>query len=146
MIFDITGLVIHEHDLGILEGALDSMLLRSLAQSVLLVNRDDGSLIAARGALQTLDTLSLAALAAGAFASSGEIARLVGEPEFSVLFHEGRREHIHVNLAGDHGLLMTIFDDATTVGLVRLCAREASAQIARVLAGQSDLQREAAPR
>lgn len=122
-----------------LEGTLESMLQRSQARSVLLVNRDDGALIAARGSLHALDVTSLAVLAAGAFASSGEIARLIGEPEFSVLFHEGRREHIHVNLAGEHGLLMTIFDDATTVGLVRLCAREASAQIARVLAAHSGL-------
>ena len=72
--------------------------------------------------------------AAGTFASAREIARLIGEPEFSVLFHQGQREHVHVNLAGPHGLLMTLFDDTTTVGLVRLCARWACASIQRVLA------------
>jgi len=129
----LTGLVIGAQDLPRLEGALDGLLQQSQARCALLINRDDGSLITARGFVHSLDTTSLAALAAGAFASAREIARLIGEPEFSVLFHQGQREHIHVNLAGEHALVMVLFDDLTTVGLVRLCAREAAAKIADVL-------------
>jgi len=129
-----TDLVIREEDLVDLDRALQHMLRQSLAKCVLLINRDDGSLITSQGFLEDLDTISLAALAAGAFASAREIARLVGEPEFSVLFHQGEREHVHVNLAGSHGLLMTLFDDRTTVGLVRICAREACAHLREHLA------------
>ncbi len=129
-----TDLVIHEEDLVKLDHVLQGVLRQSLAKCVLLINRNDGSLITSQGFLEDLDTISLGALAAGAFASAREMARLVGEPEFSVLFHQGEREHVHVNLAGDHGLLMTLFDDRTTVGLVRLCAREACARIQGVLA------------
>jgi predicted regulator of Ras-like GTPase activity (Roadblock/LC7/MglB family) len=128
-----TDLVIGISDLSELEQALDDMVQGSRARCALLINRDDGSVIAGQGYLDSLDTTSLGALAAGAFASAREIARLIGEPEFSVLFHQGRREHVHVNLAGDHGLLMTLFDDQTTVGLVRLYARRASTRIRRVL-------------
>jgi len=123
------GLMIGARQLGEVQEALSEMLQGSQARCVLLINRDDGSLIASQGFTDSLDTASLAALAAGAFASSGEIARLIGEPEFGVLFHQGRNQHVHVNLAGEHGLLMTIFDDATTVGLVRLCARKACVRI-----------------
>lgn len=124
-----TGLVITEDCLSQLNAALDEMLNGSKATCVLLINGNDGSLLAARGPTSALDTTSLAALAAGAFASTREMARLVGEPEFTVLFHQGQRHHLHVNSAGEHGLVMTLFTDDTTVGLVRLCARKTCAHI-----------------
>ncbi len=129
-----TGLTITQAQLSEIESALDEMLAGSKAASVLLINSDDGSLIGARGLTEALDTTSLAALAAGAFASAREIARLVGEPEFTVLFHQGKRHHVHVNLAGERGLLMTLFTDDTTVGLVRLCARKACLRLQHLLA------------
>lgn len=125
-------LVITEADAAQFDRALQTMLRDSRARGVILINRDDGSVLSAHGFLESLDTTSLGALAAGAFASAREIARLIGEPEFSVLFHQGRHEHVHVNLAGSHGLLMTLFDDNTTVGLVRLCARRACSAVDRV--------------
>jgi len=129
----ITDLIIRPNELAELEAALREMLRSSRAHCVLLINRDDGSVLASQGFTEALDRTSLAALAAGAFASAREIARLIGEPEFSVLFHQGQRQHVHVNIAGEHGLLMTLFDDSTTVGLVRLCARKACMRIERVL-------------
>jgi predicted regulator of Ras-like GTPase activity (Roadblock/LC7/MglB family) len=131
----IEGLVIREKELTELQDVLQEMLRGSEALCVLLINRDDGSVIASDGFTDPLDTASLAALAAGAFASAREIARLIGEPEFDVLFHQGRQQHVHINLAGEHGLLMTIFDDATTVGLVRLCARRACVRVRVTLEG-----------
>jgi len=128
-----TGLTISEIQLADIEDALEEMLAGSKAASVLLINSDDGSLISAKGLTEALDMTSLAALAAGAFASAREIARLVGEPEFTVLFHQGKRQHVHVNLAGEHGLLMTLFSDDTTVGLVRLCARKACLRVQHAL-------------
>jgi len=130
---EITGLSINETQLLELEGAMKEMLDGAKASSVLLINSEDGSLIAAQGLTEALDTTSLAALAAGAFVSTREIARLVGEPEFTVLFHQGKRQHVHVNVAGDRGLLMTLFNDDTTVGLVRLCARKACLRIQQTL-------------
>lgn len=124
-----TDLIIREEDVVEFDRALQHLLRQAQAKCALLINRNDGSLITSQGFLEDLDTVSLAALAAGAFASAREIARLVGEPEFSVLFHQGQREHVHVNLAGQHGLLMTLFDDRTSVGLVRLCAREACVRV-----------------
>jgi predicted regulator of Ras-like GTPase activity (Roadblock/LC7/MglB family) len=131
-----TDLILREQDLKQIDQALQTMLRDSRAHSVILINRDDGGVLAAQGFLDSLDTTSLGALAAGTFASAREIARLIGEPEFSVLFHQGRREHVHVNLAGPHGLLMTLFDDTTTVGLVRLSARRACAAVQRALSAE----------
>jgi predicted regulator of Ras-like GTPase activity (Roadblock/LC7/MglB family) len=130
---DATGLIIREEGLADIERALDEMLRGSKAACVLLINPHDGSLIAARGPTEALDTTSLAALAAGTFASATEIARLVGEPEFTVLFHQGKQSHVHVSVAGQHALLMTLFGDETTVGLVRLCAKKTCLSIQTAL-------------
>ena len=71
---------------------------------------------------------------AGSFASTAEIARLVGELEFSVLFHQGKKDHIHMNLVGERTILAVVFDDRTTIGMVRLYAREAAEELERVFA------------
>ena len=130
-----TGLSITQAKLDEVERALDEMLAGSKASCIILINSDDGSLITAKGSTDALDTVSLAALAAGAFASTREIASLIGEPEFTVLFHQGKRHHVHVNVAGEHCLLMTLFSDETTVGMVRLCARKACLWIKHTLDG-----------
>jgi len=102
------------------------------AKCVLLVDKD-GHLITRQGFTHSLDTTALAALLAGSFASTKEIARLVGEPEFSVLFHQGKKDHIHISLVGERSILVIIFDDRTTIGMVRLYAKEISAELAEIL-------------
>ncbi len=69
---------------------------------------------------------------AGSFASTKEIARLVGEPEFSVLFHQGKKDHIHMSIVGERSILVVIFDDRTTIGMVRLYAKETATELAKV--------------
>ena len=54
---------------------------------------------------------------------------MIGEPEFSVLFHEGKHEHIHVSLAGEHAIMVTMFDDRTTIGMIRLFAAETAPRL-----------------
>jgi predicted regulator of Ras-like GTPase activity (Roadblock/LC7/MglB family) len=93
----------------------------------------DGHLITRQGFTQSLDTTALAALLAGSFASTREIARLLGEPEFSVLFHQGKKDHVHITLVGERTILAVIFDDRTTIGMVRLYAKEATQDLERIL-------------
>jgi len=74
-----------------------------------------------------MDTIS--ALVAGSFAATREMARLLGEEEFSVLFHQGKSDSIQLSLVGDRTLLTVIFDEATTVGMVRLYASETAKRL-----------------
>jgi len=136
---------IYEQDLRKVEEVLRALLIDSQAKCALVISRRDGSLIWQQGETAALDTTSLAALAAGGFAATKEIARLIGEPEFSVLFHQGGHEHIHVSLAGEEALLMVLFDDRTTVGLVRVLARDASARMAQVFSASSPEANESGP-
>jgi len=125
------SLIIYEEELNKIDGLLNKMLKGAEAKCALVVDKD-GHLITRQGFTHSLDTTALAALLAGAFASTKEIARLVGEPEFSVLFHQGKKDHIHMSLVGERSILVVIFDDRTTIGMVRLYAKETAAELAKV--------------
>jgi predicted regulator of Ras-like GTPase activity (Roadblock/LC7/MglB family) len=125
-------LVIHEAAARRIDGVLAAFLAESSASEALLIDRS-GQLLASGGAPSSFDTVSIGALAAGAFSSTSAIAELLGETEFSVLFHQGARESIHVSTVDDQTILLAIFGDRTTVGMVRLFAKEASRAIEAVL-------------
>ena len=126
-------IIILEEDVERINAALDDFLRETESKCALVIDRS-GQLITSRGVQPTMDIQALSALAAGAFASTSEIARLVGETEFTVLFHQGKKEHIHVSLVDEHTLMMALFDDRATIGMVRLYARDAEQQIRRRLA------------
>lgn len=114
-------IVIGEAEFARINECLRAFLRDSQGKCAILVDRD-GQMLAKQGFTQDLDTVSLSALAAGAIASTQEIARLLGEPEFSVLFHQGQQEHIHFALVGQRAILMSVFDGRTTIGLIRFVA------------------------
>jgi predicted regulator of Ras-like GTPase activity (Roadblock/LC7/MglB family) len=123
--------IIYEEEITRIEVLISKMLQSAEAKCALLVDKD-GHLITRQGFTHSLDTTALAALLAGSFASTKEIARLVGEPEFSVLFHQGKKDHIHMCLVGERSILVVIFDDRTTIGMVRLCAKETAAELTKI--------------
>jgi len=124
-------LIVYWDDTEKIDTVMTRLLKGSEAKCALLVDKD-GHLIARHGFTQTLDTTALSALMAGSFASTAEIAKLVGEPEFSVLFHQGKKDHIHMGLVGDRSILAVVFDDRTTIGMVRLYAKEAAEELQKV--------------
>src|SRR5438034_10489177 len=105
----------------------------SSANVVFLVDKN-GQQTAAVGDLQTLDTTSLASLTAGNVAATDGLARLIGEKEFSILFHEGEKDNIHISIVAQRVILVVIFDERTSLGLVRLRVRRASEELNRVFA------------
>ncbi|MEA1979945.1 MAG: roadblock/LC7 domain-containing protein [candidate division Zixibacteria bacterium] len=125
------SMIIYEEDVSKIESIISKMIKGCEAKCALLVDKD-GHLITRQGFTHSLDTTALAALLAGSFASTHEIARLVGEEEFSVLFHQGKKDHIHMSLVGERTILVVIFDDRTTIGMVRLYARETSTELAKI--------------
>jgi predicted regulator of Ras-like GTPase activity (Roadblock/LC7/MglB family) len=124
--------VLYEDEIEQIDKVLTRLIKEAEAKCALLVDKD-GHLITRQGFTHTLDTTALAALLAGSFASTKEIARLVGEPEFSVLFHQGKRDHIHISLIGERTILVVIFDDRTTIGMVRLYSKEISETLQEIL-------------
>jgi predicted regulator of Ras-like GTPase activity (Roadblock/LC7/MglB family) len=86
------------------------------------------------GSVADLDVDSLSALAAGAFASGREMARLIGETSFDVAMQQGRRNHLEMIRAGESAILLAVFDDHTTAALVRLHGQRAARRLAEALA------------
>ena len=115
------NLVLKESDILRLEKSLDRMLISSGAHCALLIDQS-GQLIASSGDPSNLDVVAISALTAANFGATAEIARLLGEDEFSLLFHKGKKENVHFSKIGEHFLVVTLFDDRTTLGIVRLHA------------------------
>ena len=125
-------LIIYETEVVKIEALMQRALKGAQGKCALLVDKD-GHMLARQGFTSSLDTTALSALLAGSFASTKEIARLVGESEFSVLFHQGKKDHIHMSLIGERAILAIIFDDRTTVGMVRLYAKEVAEALTQIL-------------
>jgi predicted regulator of Ras-like GTPase activity (Roadblock/LC7/MglB family) len=110
------------------------------AKVVFLVDKD-GQEIASQGEVGNLDTTSLASLAAGNVAATGGMAQLIGEKEFPTLSHEGEKESIHISVVG-RLLLVVVFDERSSLGLVKLRSKQVSHQLAKmfeeVVAGDYD--------
>jgi predicted regulator of Ras-like GTPase activity (Roadblock/LC7/MglB family) len=129
----IRQLVIREADAAAIKLILTGFLKESGADEVLLIDRS-GQLLMMEGVSRALDTVSISALAAAAYCSTSAMAQLLGETEFTVLFHEGHKRSIHASVVDDDAILLAIFDERTTVGMVRLFAKDVSQKIAAILA------------
>jgi len=113
------NIVITDKDMKKINFCLNKMLSSSMAHSVLLIDRS-GQLIAHHGNTPDLDILSLSALTAANFGATAEIARILGEEEFTLLFHKGKNENVYFSAVGEHVILVTLFNDKTSLGLIRL--------------------------
>lgn len=113
------NVVITRNDLEKIDSCLGNMISSSLANAVLLIDRS-GQLIAHHGNTPDIDILSLSALTAANFEATAEIARLLGEEEFTLLFHKGKSENVYFSAIGENAILVTLFDDKSSLGLIRL--------------------------
>ena len=124
-------LVFYAQDVERLDSELDAFLELCGARCALLIDKE-GHLVTKRGEMRTIDIDTISALVAGSFAATKEMARLLGEDEFTAMFHQGERDNIQLSLVGDRTLLTILFDDRTTVGMVRLYASETAKKLADV--------------
>jgi predicted regulator of Ras-like GTPase activity (Roadblock/LC7/MglB family) len=113
-----------------IKAVLARLRLDSAARVVFLVDKD-GQQIAAHGDVTGLDTTSLASLAAGNVAATGGMAELIGEKEFPTLSHEGEHESIHISVVG-RLLLVVVFNERSSLGLVKLRSRQVSQELATI--------------
>lgn len=128
----VTNLVMYEEEFDRIKLLLDTLRMDASAKIVFLIDKN-GQQIAAVGDVNLVDATSLASLTAGNVAATDGLAKLIGEKEFSILFHEGRKDNIHISIVGQRLILVVIFDERSSLGLVRLRVRKASAEMERVL-------------
>jgi len=127
----ISFLAMYEEEFERLEDALRRLRYESNGKAVFLIDRN-GQQIAAAGDLREFDITSLASLTAGNVAATDGLAKLIGEREFSVLFHEGQRDHIHISIVAKRAILLVIFDERSSLGLVRLRVKRASVEMEKI--------------
>jgi predicted regulator of Ras-like GTPase activity (Roadblock/LC7/MglB family) len=129
--------ILHDKEFQDFQFVLKKLLADSYAKIVFLVDKN-GSLLASAGETEDFDSTSLASLAAGNIAATGGLASLIGEKEFSILFHEGERDNMHISVVANRLILVVIFDRRSSVGLVRLRVRRASTELERILRDVDD--------
>jgi len=133
--------VMFEEEYREITSVIEKLLREANAKCVYLVDKD-GQLIASSGDTKDIDATSLASLTAGNIAATGGLAKLIGEKEFSILFHEGEKDNLHISVVEQRVILVVIFDKQSSLGLVRLRVRKATEElgksIQRLLARMSE--------
>lgn len=112
---------------------LADLVRRSGALTGLVITKE-GVCVAEAGDTASLNTTALAALVAGMFSATREVARLVGEEQFSILLQQGKTRHIHISLVTDRAMMVVVFGDFRRIGRVRHEARKSSNELAEALA------------
>ena len=126
-------IVMYEEEFNQIKQIISKLRIDANAKVVFLVDKN-GQQIAAHGEIENLDTTSLASLTAGNVAATDGLAKLIGEKEFSILFHEGEKDNIHISIVASRVILVVIFDERSSLGLVRLRVKKASGDLNDVFA------------
>jgi predicted regulator of Ras-like GTPase activity (Roadblock/LC7/MglB family) len=121
-------IVMYEEEFNQIKQIISKLRVDANAKVVFLVDKN-GQQIAAHGDIENLDTTSLASLTAGNVAATDGLAKLIGEKEFSILFHEGEKDNIHISIVAQRVILVVIFDERSSLGLVRLRVKKASQEL-----------------
>ena len=121
-------MVMYEEEFNQIRAIVDRLVREANAQVVFIIDKN-GQLIASAGESEQIDTTSLASLTAGNIAATGGIAKILRESEFTTQFHEGERANIHIQLVGNRVILVVIFDNQTSLGLVRLRVKKSTEQL-----------------
>jgi predicted regulator of Ras-like GTPase activity (Roadblock/LC7/MglB family) len=125
-------LVMYEEELQQITTVCEQLHRDSNAKAVLVIDKN-GQAIAAAGEVDQLDVTSLSSLTAGNVAATGGIASLLAEKEFAGQFHEGEKTNVHISIVGARVILVVLFDDRSSLGLVRLRVKKASNELTRIL-------------
>ena len=119
-------------DVATLDGVLGEFLTKAEAELTVVIDRG-GNVISQFGDINVMDVTIIAALAAGSFAATKELARRIGEIEFNALYHQGNGNHIFMNSVDDDTIMITVFGRRTTVGLVRFYSASAAQNVSKLL-------------
>lgn len=123
-----------EDDFGAITITLQRFLYDAKARCALLVDRS-GQLVATVGEPPNFDATAFATLTAADFSANDQLARLIGESDFSVLFHQGEKESMYLADIARRVILVVLFDNRTTLGLVRLRMKSAVDELTRIFEG-----------
>ena len=134
----------HEDDFRQIQAILSDFLGESNARTALIVDRT-GQMVATVGVSPAFDQTAFASLTAADFSANDQLARMLGEPEFGVLFHQGERESMYLADVARRVILVVLFDNRTTLGLVKLRVRSAVTRLSEVFTDMFNREGTSAP-
>jgi predicted regulator of Ras-like GTPase activity (Roadblock/LC7/MglB family) len=111
-----------EEDATRIGALLNSLLREANARTALLVDRT-GQMLSTVGEEPRFDPVAFATLTAADFSANDQLARMLGENEFGALFHQGDRDSLYLADVARRVILVVLFDNRTTLGLVKLRVR-----------------------
>ncbi|GIW21154.1 MAG: hypothetical protein KatS3mg068_0161 [Candidatus Sericytochromatia bacterium] len=120
----LSSLIVTTEGLKNITNILNKLREDTKARYIILVEKS-GQMIANVGE-ETPFTMPLSALVAGAFASTREIAKLVGETEFNVMYQQGKNRNIYICALKTQDLLTVVFDESPSLGIVKIKTKEVS--------------------
>jgi predicted regulator of Ras-like GTPase activity (Roadblock/LC7/MglB family) len=127
-------LVFYAQDIDQINAALLAFVKKSSAQSVLIIDQE-GHMVARQGFRQGGgDPSALAALVAGSFASTRQVAKQLGESEFRLMSHQGPQQSIHITLLGERTLQVAVFSSTVKPGMIQVLCSELAKQLEAILA------------
>ena len=124
-------LVLFEEDHKRILAVAERLVRDANAKAVFLVDKN-GQMVADAGELKNLDTTSLASLVAGNIAATGGLAKILGEEEFPIHFHQGQRDNLHITMVAERIILVVLFDERSSLGLVRLRVKKAGQKLSQI--------------
>lgn len=124
-------LVMYDEEFREINEIIGRLLKEANGKVIFLVDKN-GQLISGVGETERFDTTSLASLTAGNIAATGGLAKLIGEKEFSILFHEGENDNLHISIVGGRVILVVLFDNRSSLGLVRLRVKKTSEELSSI--------------
>ncbi|PIQ24074.1 dynein regulation protein LC7 [bacterium (Candidatus Blackallbacteria) CG17_big_fil_post_rev_8_21_14_2_50_48_46] len=135
----LSSMVITPEGITKITALLQELFSEANARSILLVEKS-GQHLAMVGE-ESPHVMALSALVVGAFSSTREIARLLGEPEFKTMFQQGDRLNLFISLLDSQDLITVIFDERTTLGMIKLKTQQMTKRISEEIKnmGQSQV-------
>jgi predicted regulator of Ras-like GTPase activity (Roadblock/LC7/MglB family) len=125
-------MVMYDEEAQQIQAICDRLAREANGKAVLCIDKN-GQPIAQSGETENMDVTSLSSLTAGNVAATGGIAKLLAEKEFSGQFHEGEKTNVHISIVSQRLILVVLFDERSSLGLVRLRVRKASEELTRIL-------------
>ncbi len=125
------SILVESPDLSINQ-TLAELVERTEALTALLISRH-GICLGQAGGGAKLNATALAALVAGMFSATKEVANIVGEEQFSILLQQGEKRHIHISLIGEKSMMVIVFEDYSRIGRVRLAAKKSSPVLVQLI-------------
>src|SRR5215468_1706762 len=111
-----------ENDFKQIQTHLQAFLRESNARCALLIDRT-GQLVATVGEPPQFDPTAFASLTAADFSANDQLAKMIGEPDFASLVHQGEKESMYLADVAKRVILVVLFDQRATLGLVKLKAK-----------------------